>query len=405
MRSRHILIVLAMTLFGCVIAFGQPDDLARARSLAFDGHRAEALAVLEHYMRDKPNDTDALTFYGIVLSWEGRYEEARKALRAVLKRYPDHGDALPALINVELWSGNSAYAEELTATAIVNRPKDEALLMARARALKRLGRSREALGLLDQVLELNPLQKQALAMRDDLRENLRHWEAAADQSYEWFNDGRAAWNETALSLKRQTEVAGSVIVRFSHADRFSLSSKMVEVDAYPSIRKGTYAYLNIGWSPDAVLYSHYRLGAELFQSLPYGMEISGGLRRLGFSSPVNVYTGSLSKYFGDWYFGARTYVTPGSAGDSESMQFFTRRYFGDGGSYLGVRYGFGAAPVEQGSLNEIEVLRSQSVLGEINWRMARRWTVNFRAGHSVEDRIGFSGLHHELVDGAFYFRF
>lgn len=50
---------------------------------------------------------------GTVLSWEGRYDEARRELEAVLAGNPTHGDALPALINVELWSGHSAAAEEL----------------------------------------------------------------------------------------------------------------------------------------------------------------------------------------------------------------------------------------------------------------------------------------------------
>jgi len=405
-KAFRVLIAFAFLWLGPLTVLGQQEDpLGSARKLAFSGERAKALTLLEEYLHREPGDTDALTFYGTVLSWEVRYEDARRALRAVLARYPDHEDALAALTNVELWAGNSSLAEELAATALVKRPQDTGLLMARAQALQKLGRNAEAIGALDQLLAIDPDQPQAAVMRADLLESRRRWETMLDQDYEWFSDGRGAWNETEVSLKRGAERAGSVIVRFSHVNQFPFSSNLMEVDAYPVIRKGTYAYLNAGWSPDGVLFSRYRAGAELYQSLPHGIEVSGGYRRLGFSSPVNIYTGSISKYLQAWMFGFRTYVNPVSAGDSESRQFSARRYFGDGLSYVSLLYGTGAAPAEQGDLNEIQVLRSQSVLGEIDWRLARRWTLVLRLGHSVEDRLNLSGLHHDQAEGAFFFRF
>ena len=43
-------------------------------------------------------------FCGIVLSWEGKSNESRTELQRVLAEHPGNGDALQALINVELWS-------------------------------------------------------------------------------------------------------------------------------------------------------------------------------------------------------------------------------------------------------------------------------------------------------------
>jgi YaiO family outer membrane protein len=386
-------------------ALGQEDDLKRAHELAYNQHRSEALALLEGYLRQSPTDTDALTFYGIVLSWEGRYDEARKELDTVLERYPDHGDALPALINVELWSHHFARAEELARSALANRPNDIALLMTRARALQNLQRPNDALDVLANLLEVDPNQPQARGLRDDLRDAQRHFEAAVVQSYDWFNDGRPAWLESQVSLKYQMPSFGSVIARFSHASRFGLDSSLMEIDAYPRIRKGLYAYLNVGWSPDKQLYPGNRFGAELFQSLPHAMEVSGGLRSLYFGSRVNIYTGSVSKYRGRWLMTARTYLTPGSVGDSYSLQLQARRYFGDDTSYVAARYGIGAAPIDTGSLNEIEVLRSHSMGGELNWKLARRWTLNAMGSHSLEDRVYQSRLGHNSATIAAYFRF
>ena len=134
-------------------------------------------------------------------------------------------------------------------------------------------------------------------------------------------------------------------------------------------------------------------------------KLSGGLRSLGFASRVNVYTGSLSKYHGRWLLTARTYLTPDSTGDSYSLQFQGRRYFGDDVSYFGLRYGIGAAPTDTGSLNEIEVLRSHVMAGELNWRLGRRWMLNFLGSHSLEDRLDQSRLGHNSVSITAYFRF
>jgi YaiO family outer membrane protein len=403
---------MALVACACVIAIAPParsqesdrDAIDRARSLATGNERVEALALLDKRLADHPDDTDARTLYGIILSWEGRYDDARKALDFVLERNANHGDALPALINVELWSDHPERAEALASQALRSRPNDTSLLMSKARALKALNRTPDAADALDRLLEVDPTDQQAKQLRSDLKDSLRDWETSLDQSYEWFSDHQAPWLETQLALRRQTRL-GSVFVRISHAHRFSLDSNLIEIEAYPSLRRGTYAYLNAGWSPDGKLYSRYKLGAELFQSLHYGLEVSGGIRHLGFQNKVNVYTGSLSKYYGNWLFTTRTYVTPAAAGDSVSLQYSARRYFGEGSSYVGVRFGSGGAPVQTGSVNEIEVLRSLSVLGEVNWRVARRWTLNFRGGESREDRLNDPRLQHHLVDGTLFFRF
>jgi len=403
---------MALVACACVITTAPPacsqesdrDVIARARSLAIGNERVEALALLDKRLADHPDDTDARTLYGIILSWEGRYDDARKALDFVLERNANHGDALPALINVELWSDHPERAEALASQALRIRPNDASFLMSRARALKALNRTADAADALDRLLEVDPTNQQAKQLRSDLKDSQRDWETSFDQSYEWFSDNRAAWLETQVSLKRQTRI-GSVFMRVSHAHRFSLDSNLMEIEAYPSLRRGTYAYLNAGWSPDNKLYSAYRLGAELFQGLHYGFEVSGGIRHFGFKDKVNVYTGSLSKYYRNWLFTTRTYVTPGAAGDSVSFQYAARRYFGEGSSYIAARFGSGGAPVQTGSVNEIEVLRSLSFLGEINWRVARRWTFNFKGGESREDRFNIPRLQHHLVDGTLYFRF
>lgn len=383
----------------------EPEDpVAEARKLATSGHRPEALAMLNQRLTDKPTDSDARTLRGVILSWEGRYDEARADLEYVLALHHDHGDALPALINVEMWSDHPSRAEELARDTLRRHPTDPDLLLARAKALKSMNRDREALEVVDRLIEVDPGNQKGQQMKLDLGDSLRKFTASFDHSTEWFSDGRSPWQEQQIQLSRQTSM-GSVIARFDRAARFGLTSQMVEIDAYPHIRRGTYAYLNFGYSPDANLYPQTRLGADLFQSIGHGFEATGGIRQLHFGGNVRIYTAALTKYYGDWMFTARTYLTPGIVGTSRSGQLQVRRYLGSGTDYFTVRVGYGSSPTEITQLTDIQILKSQSFATEFNHRVGRRWMLFAHFGYSYEDRIGITGLHHYLADVTTYFRF
>src|SRR5206468_524927 len=114
------------------------DEIEQARTWATGGQRPQAIALLKTRLVTHPTDGDARVLLGIYLSWEGEdhYDEARTTLRAVLARTPGHGDALPALMNLELWDGHPERAEALgrsaTARGVPVRP---AVFVAQARAL------------------------------------------------------------------------------------------------------------------------------------------------------------------------------------------------------------------------------------------------------------------------------
>lgn len=80
------------------------DIVARARELAVAGDRSAALRLLEERLASTPADNDARTLYGIVLSWEGRYDEARRVLREAVAADPRNTDAREALARVDAWS-------------------------------------------------------------------------------------------------------------------------------------------------------------------------------------------------------------------------------------------------------------------------------------------------------------
>jgi YaiO family outer membrane protein len=388
------------------------DILVQARTLATHQQRPEALDLLSKHLAEHPKDVDARLLLGLILSWEGRYDEARSALGQVLEQSPDYADAILSLINVEFWDDHAERADKLAHAARLLHPENADFLLAEAKALKKLERKAEARALLDGLLVREPDNANAKKMRDELQNEPRNevrdapedWAVGINHSNIWFSDHRSTFQEDRVSLKRVTDF-GSVFARFYQADQYSITSRLVELEAYPRIRPGTYAYVAAAFSPDAQLYAHYRVAGDIFQSLPYGFEASAGYRLFRFSSNVNMLTGSVGKYYGNWLYGIRTYVTPDQAGASRSFQISARRYFGDGERYMTFRFGTGASPFEVRSLNEIGILHSESFAFEYNRRFRRHWTANFTTGISQEDRIERNGLRQYYLDGTVYYRF
>ena len=348
-------------------------------------------------------DADARVRLGTQLSWEGRFDEARGELEAVLAGNPTHGDALPALINVELWSGHPVRAEELANRILRSRPNDTAMLLARARALSALERPEEARDTLDRLLVLDPRNEQARTMRRGVRDSLRLWHVQVSASHDQVSDGRAAYREGHISLGRATPI-GSVSVKATRAMRFGLQDEQFEVEMYPRIRPGTYAYVAGAHAPEAELFPIYRYAADLYQSLGGGYEASAGFRRLGFGSGVKIYVASLSKYYGSWLFTGKTFVTPGTAGTSQSYHASFRRYFGES-TYAGLRYGRGSWREDLRTLDEFALLDSDVLAADASVTLRRRLELIVNGSYSREDRVERLDLRQYSISTSLGFRF
>jgi YaiO family outer membrane protein len=375
----------------CSPARAEEDLLTHARTLATSQptsqHRQEALDLLAARLSEHPTDVDARLLYGLILSWEGRWDGARQALQQVLAQTPGYADAVIALANVEIWSGHPDAADVVTSKYLEQKPDNIGVLLARARAMRALKLRPEELQVLNSVFVLEPGNKDAADMRRAMREDSSAWDFSSSYDAILFSDHSSAWNEEVVTVRRGVN-AGSLIFRESRAYRWGYTSNLLEVDWYPHIRPGTYAYLNFGYSPEGILYPTFRAGAELFQNFGRGYEASAGVRRLMFGSTnVSVYTGSMGRYYKNWYASARTFIVPGDPRPSISGQLLVRRYFGDGERYVGFRYGRGAAPFEIRNLNDIGVLDSSSYGAETYWRYGNHFLLSASGGTAKQDRI------------------
>ena len=406
---RFLTIALLLT---AVAAFSEQtpdagDSLARARELAYSGktHRAESLAMCERLLAASPGDNDVRTFYGTELSWEGRYDEARAQLTRVLQDHPYHSDALPALINVELWSEHPAQAEKLAKDGLTQYPKNTALMLQLARAQRNEGHYNDSRKTLDELLLVEPNNQDAQKMRTYNIHDSWGWEAAFTHTTDVFNHNRQSQQEDSFQVRGPTRI-GSVIGRWSHAQRFGFQSDQFEMDMYPHIRPGTYMYLNVGASPDRNLYPEYRVGADVYQMVGHGFEASIGYRRLYFASGTNIYTWALSKYQGNWLYTGRMYITPDQLGVSNSVQLTARRFFGSEGThdYLQFSFSTGSSLSQAQTATDILSLNSTRVSIELDKALGRV-ALDGKFGISSEDQLFGPTLTRYTVQGSLYYRF
>jgi YaiO family outer membrane protein len=352
-------------------AAAQDAVIARARAERAGGRPQSALALLIGHLQEAPRDVDARLLYGLMLSWDGRYDEARSEFRRVLEQAPAYLDAKVALMNVEWWSGNSDEARHLV----------------------------------DQVLSRDPGNAQARLVQQRLDARTRPWTASVMYGVDGFNDGRASWQDLALSLGRETPV-GSLIVRHRRAERFALADEQVEIEFYPRFRAGSYAYIGIGLSQGSTLFPTYRVGADLYQGLGGGLEMSVGFRRLAFATDTDIFVASLTKYISTWMVTGRLYRVPDDGPlDSTSFHGQVRRYYGGSGtSFVGLTYGHGLAREELASSSDLVLLDSRTLSGELEAELSTRLRLNLSGGFSRQERVG-SALWQRFAGGGLYVRF
>lgn len=385
---------LLVVIHGGLLAQGDQytvDELFdKARKAAFENSDYEEARTLAFRALERsPDYHDIRVFVGRTYAWEGSYSSARRAFNYVLERDRYHRQALLAMIDVETWSGQYSEALKWCETALEYFATDAEFLMQKASLLETTGDPVKAESVYTEILELHPgnvrarnsLQQIRLArMKNKVSLSYRH-----DQFREIFDP----WDFIELQLNRRTGL-GSVIGRVQYANRFSTDAVQFNVDAYPTITEGLYAYLNLGYSPSSI-FPRFRLGTSLYKSLPAAFEAEAGFRYLDFvSSDVWIYTVSLSKYYGNYLFTGRSYFVPSGEGNSHSFSLLIRRYLSGSKKYIGISSGFGSASEEIRFEEDIQRLDSWFINVEAQFPVSPRVNIGGNAGYDSEEFTNFT---------------
>ena len=362
----------------------------QARDYAFNGEKAKARAVCRAILA-REFDSDVAILMARTYAWDSQYDSARIVLNQVLAQSTENGDALSALADVEYWSENYPEAIKYCDRILANDPENETVLMQKAKILNSSEDYNGAIKVLETLLESNSANSDAMIMLDKVRLELIKNKLTINYTYDYFTNAgydKDPWHMVYLQYSRKTPI-GSVVGRVNWAYRFGGDAFQYEVDAYPSTGKKSYLYLNYGFS-DEDIFPNHRAGLEWYRSFPLAFEGSLGGRLLYFegSKGVKIYTGSIGKYLGNYWFSLRSYVTPGEESASVSGSLSVRRYFADAEDYIGLRVGGGRSPDERRLLlfdNQSANLKSMSVRADYNHIFHNRWIFNTAVGFANEE--------------------
>lgn len=262
--------------------------------------------------------------------------------------------------------------------------EDVDAMVERATILRQQNRRARAAEVIERAALLAPHRADVQRLRELLEFEVNGWEAMAGADFKDWDDTRPGWREGEITLRRNTK-AGPFLVRGAQVERAGRTDEKVEFEIYPAFRSG-YLALGGGFAPDAVLYPRSTLSAELYKTLPADFEISGGYRRLNFiDQSVDVATGSLGRYFGNFFVGSRVnhFTSYGT-----SVTGIVRRYFSDDGQYVSVYGSTGSVPELIREAADFDVISSRSLGANALFILGSRLVLRLNASFGEEEWPG-----------------
>jgi YaiO family outer membrane protein len=322
------------------------DELFKAaRYAAFeekDDNKAKQLA--RQALLQSPQYSDIQVFLGRLYSWQKQYDTAIFHFQKVLTYAPGNEEASIAYTDVEYWNDNYDKALLVCNDGLAANPSSADLWLRKAKILNALKEYKEASLITNNLLKLNKHNTAALALASSLRDVAIVNKIGFSYDYTHFDKQFSqAWHLGSIGYSRFTRI-GSLSANINYASRFGNSGWQGEVDAYPRISKTFYSYVSVGYSPGESVFPTYRAGFSLYANLPRSYEAEAGIRYLNFGSSTYIYTFYLGKYYSNFLFGGRTYITPGAGGASQSYSLSARYYFKGADDYIGLAAGSGISP-------------------------------------------------------------
>ncbi|MDE3212992.1 MAG: YaiO family outer membrane beta-barrel protein [Bacteroidota bacterium] len=334
----------------CLAGYSQQttsaDELFKsARDAAFnakDYPKAKLLA--SRALALSPDYSDISVFLGRLYAWTGKADSARYYFNSVLSRNPSDEDASIAAIDLEYWDSHYDTALEICNRALKMDSLSAPLRLRKAKILKATGKYAQAATLTRSLLKDEPKDKDAKSLYLSIKDKLLKNKISLDYDYTWFNRQYSqAWHLASLAYARYTG-AGTVILRLNYANRFGQGGYQGELDAYPHLSKTFYSYVNVGYSQNAGVFPKFRAGFSLYANLPRSFEAELGTRYLYFSSSTSIFTAYIGKYYRNFLFGLRSYLTPSSGSLSQSYSAMARYYTKGPDDYFSISAGSGMSP-------------------------------------------------------------
>ncbi|CAN5490562.1 hypothetical protein BH11BAC3_BH11BAC3_17030 [soil metagenome] len=368
-RTEKILLILLFSLFMVADVSAQnlssDEYFQMARTAAFDKKDYNtAIQLSKQALEQSPAYTDIQIFLGRVYYWNDQPDSSLSMLKMALESKPAYEEAAIAISEIEYFNGHYSNALGYAEGGLVYHPASQELMLRKAKYLAAMIRYKEAWSITDSLLNIDPKNIYLRALAARIQDYSSNNKIGISYDYTGFDKQFSnPWQVVSLDYSRQTK-AGSFIARVNYANRHTQNGVQFEADAYPRISKTFYAYANIGYSPDMPVFPKFRAGLSLYANLPKSFEADAGFRYLNFDNSTWIYTLALGKYYKNFWFNARTYLTPSVSRISQSYTLTTRYYLKGADNYLSFFIGKGISPDDRGQvsqLNNVYKLQSKKI--------------------------------------------
>lgn len=338
-----------------------PDQLLiEARELILEGKYQQGRAIAFRALDKYPTYADILILVGRSYAWEGKNDSASMYLERAIVASPEYADGYAAYLDNLMWAGDYEQGKEIVNRAKGNFEKlPSALAYKEARLYYFESDYDRAYELADSLFQQGYEEKELLAFMSNLQ-RLRSTNAVGmTYDFDSFYGDISDWHTVSIYGRTQTKLTGSLIARVTQSSRFDDSGTLFELDAYPTLWKNSYAYVNIGGS-SASFFPKFRAGVSIYQNLPKAWEVEVGYRYLGFTEVTHIYTSSLGKYVGNWWINLRMNVIPSESGAGTSGNLQARYYFKTAEDFFSIQGSTGVSPDEE-SRDPSQLLNSYRV--------------------------------------------
>lgn len=340
-------------------------QLARKAAFVKEDYRT-AIQLLNKALGQSPGYTDIRIFLGRVYYWNKQADSSLMMLKMAIQEKPAYEDAAVAIADISYYQENYTAALAYINSGLSYNPSSKELMIRKAKCLAATELYNDAYDITDSLLHIEPSNDLLRSLAERIKDFRSKNKVGISYEYTGFDKQFSnPWHIVSIDYTRQTK-AGSFTGRINYANRHTKNGLQFEMDAYPRISKTFYAYTNIGFSPDMPVFPKLRAGFSLYANLPKSMEADAGFRYLNFDSDTWIYTLSLGKYYKNFWFNARTYLTPSSNRISQSYTVTTRYYLKGADNYVSFFVGRGISPDDRSQniqLNNAYKLQSKRIGG------------------------------------------
>jgi YaiO family outer membrane protein len=339
-----LILLFPLTLY-CQQNLSSDELFLKARNAAFEQKDyTTAIALAKQALEQSPNYTDISVFLGRIYTWKKDLVSARKIYADLEARNVQDEDFFVAYASLEYWNDQYKRAIEILDKGLGYNPESETLLLLKAKINYSNDNYLDAEKTVNTLLSINPKNTDARALSIKINDFISKNAIGVTYNFSHFDKQFSDnWHIIALSYKRITPI-GSVILRGNYASKFGRSGTQLELEAYPKLSKILYLYVGAGYSKDVGIFPKYRTGVSLNANLPHSFEAEIGYRQLYFTNNIFLYTASVGKYYKDYWFNLRTYITPDSKNISQSYTATIRYYTKSANDYFAFQIGRGISP-------------------------------------------------------------